>query len=581
MLTVPQEIKDLLHQDTCRKNIRIQFPNGERTDICNGLIVKDSVQFTESLCSQDTLKFGLCESPVFECETVGVGNIKGATITVLCEIYCDMSVSGAVFRPDLEAYVYPIPYGTFVVDSCKRQADMIHRKILAFTRLIYSPWQKDKNTLSYAQCACPVTTSSDYDTSIEKLVYEGCPSAFNRENYTWTESSFDFYPYTHNETWSAYDAQHNLINYGMTYRYALPKATPLPAKKASYVDCSKIVLNDIDEDAINDFLAACDSAHAGSHATNLKNLLLNSARTNRVYVSRQNIDMRCEILDPNIIYCMSTADETVVATGATYVQAILVNHTTSETIASIYISFHNSSCYKIYSTVEDVRHTPVSLPKQSCVGSIVGVNFYNALDAYEALDVQRMFSDSLELRGVFGRFGRYGIDEINIKQLFNLTPESTLYPSSSLYPEGVTGGKLLPSDYQSCWYDDDYTKPYGTVTCEFKDSNNDDYIYIYYLTGFDEDTDITTYKTYDIRDNYFINLTTWTEAQIKTICETIAANIEGVTYMPVEFTGRGLPYVEAGDTFEILTKSNDSITTIVLNRTLSGEQTLTDSYKSV
>ena len=51
--------------------------------------------------------------------------------------------------------------------------------------------------------------------------------------------------------------------------------------------------------------------------------------------------------------------------------------------------------------------------------------------------------------------------------------------------------------------------------------------------------------------------------------------------MTVDFAGRGLPYVEAGDTFEILTKSNDSITTIVLNRTIKGEQTLTDEYKSV
>jgi hypothetical protein len=50
--------------------------------------------------------------------------------------------------------------------------------------------------------------------------------------------------------------------------------------------------------------------------------------------------------------------------------------------------------------------------------------------------------------------------------------------------------------------------------------------------------------------------------------------------MPVDFVGRGLPYVEAGDTFEVLTKLNDSITTIVLNRTLTGDQTLKDQYKS-
>ena len=70
-------------------------------------------------------------------------------------------------------------------------------------------------------------------------------------------------------------------------------------------------------------------------------------------------------------------------------------------------------------------------------------------------------------------------------------------------------------------------------------------------------------------------------AQIGQICNNIANNIENVRYMPVDFAGRGLPYVEAGDTFEILTKSNDSITTIVLNRTIKGEQTLTDEYKSV
>ena len=132
MLTVPQEIKDLLHQDHCQKNIRIHFPNGERSDICNNLIVKDSVSFTESICSQNTLKFGLCESSVFECETVGVGNIKDAKIRVYCEVYCDPSVSGAVFKTDLQAYVYPIPYGVFTVDSCQRQADMIHRRIVAY-----------------------------------------------------------------------------------------------------------------------------------------------------------------------------------------------------------------------------------------------------------------------------------------------------------------------------------------------------------------------------------------------------------------------------------------------------------------
>ena len=76
--------------------------------------------------------FGLAESPVFECETVGVGNIKGAKIEVFCEVFCDSTVTGAEWKNDLMAYVYAIPYGVFIVDSCKRQADMIHRKITAY-----------------------------------------------------------------------------------------------------------------------------------------------------------------------------------------------------------------------------------------------------------------------------------------------------------------------------------------------------------------------------------------------------------------------------------------------------------------
>jgi hypothetical protein len=71
------------------------------------------------------------------------------------------------------------------------------------------------------------------------------------------------------------------------------------------------------------------------------------------------------------------------------------------------------------------------------------------------------------------------------------------------------------------------------------------------------------------------------EAYIYQLCYEIAENLGGVTFMPVKLVGRGLPYVQPGDTFEILTATNDSITTIVLSRTLKGEMVLTDEYVSV
>lgn len=212
---------------------------------------------------------------------------------------------------------------------------------------------------------------------------------------------------------------------------------------------------------------------------------------------------------------------------------------------------------------------------------IVANNKYAVVDP-DSVNLRSTLSDLSELMGLFCGVNRFGeVFTLNIKRQFHLTPSETLYPGSSVYPQGVTGGRLIPEDYQSCWYDDDYTLPYGAITCEYKNTDNENCIYTLYLSGITEDTDPTTYRVYQINNNEIIRDTLWTEQQIADICNTIAANIDGVQYMPVEFVGRGLPYVEAGDTFEILTKSKDAITTIVLNRTLTGEQVMTDKYKSV
>lgn len=133
MISVPDKVKELLHTDSVKKNIRIHFPNGERTDICNNQIVQDSVSLTESINSRDNIKFGISELPIFECEVVNVSNIEKARIDVYLEVYCDIGQGVQVtFQSDLQAYVYQIPYGKFVVKSCERQTDLLHRKIVAY-----------------------------------------------------------------------------------------------------------------------------------------------------------------------------------------------------------------------------------------------------------------------------------------------------------------------------------------------------------------------------------------------------------------------------------------------------------------
>lgn len=572
MLTIPEEIKELLHQDHWYKNIRIHFPNGERSDICNDLIVKDSVKLTESLCSRNELKFGLCESPVFECEVVGVGNIKGATIEVYCEIGCTPSVSGAEWRDDLQRYVYPIPYGVFVVQDAVRQADMIHRKITAYNLLATSEFRMTEFQVIRANT--PVSQEIPFVQSIVGLISENVQdNAFGCSEVELAMSELSS---------GRYDIPNYLysVNY-IAYKYKVLRILPNNSDKLY-----RVVVDDpnYDKNRIRYGLALqgnlskyggflifqCDRYHSAPVPGQYKNCF-SGLEYYYPYMSMP-------ASDANTYYHVSSQPpyETgwyiAVPYESKYVRAYIPGE--PETVVT------TSLCDPDDIHLYEMQITDNTTFYYNRVKTEDGAQY--VVENPSELSLRSLYEGYVETKGKFCGLDRFNnFFEIDIKQQFGLTPQNTLYPDSDLYPEGVTGGKLLPQDYQSCWYNDDYTKPFGCVTCTYKDLDNLESVYIKYFGGFDESSDINSYRTYYLTNNYLIDNSLWTEQQIEAICTRIANSIEGVRYMPVEFVGRGLPYVEAGDTFEILTKSNDSITTIVLNRTLTGELTLTDNYKSV
>lgn len=156
MLNIPDAIKTLYQQDSVRKNFRVKFPNGEMPDITNSNVLTESVTFTESLCSQQYLKFGLTEASEIQFETIGIGNMLGMTIECYSEI--DTTSLTAAQIADIQAMTgldgelvlaadsdltnydgttwgfYRVPYGTFVVDECPRShGAMTHRRVTAYT----------------------------------------------------------------------------------------------------------------------------------------------------------------------------------------------------------------------------------------------------------------------------------------------------------------------------------------------------------------------------------------------------------------------------------------------------------------
>ena len=573
MLTVPDSIKDLLHLDSCKKNIRIHFPNGEREDICNDLIVKDSVSFTESLCSQNTLKFGLCEAPMFECELVGVSNVTGATIEVFCEIYCDSTVSGAEWKLDLEAWVYSIQYGTFVVSDCKRQADMIHRRLVAYG-----------GSASYNWGMSAIEAGKYYEGTTSNITYTPHVLYFcNANNIELSDELYDITPKTYSKSSvSGGGGTDPYMETGYTIEYdGECYSNYIYSADAESIFEIDATANDFKDEL---FVFLKEYGHILPQYFDMKyEGYVKTSSLRASYYAYNNTFINATIWDsttekppfyfhPYITGLFSNANcrfDWFMPLWVTFKVKYNGNVIHSKTI-----TFYSDVTFKIKKLKSWLPEIRLSFPR-SKRGS-----YYDLF--FKDVDIQEILASYLELCGLFGVFDRENkITFVDIKQQFNLLPDSNLYPNSSLKPQGVTGGKLLPQDYQSCWYDDYYTLPYGKVICAYKDSSNVDNVYQYYLTGYDDTTPVTSYRTYDLSDNSLIKSKTWTSTQIGDICQQVATSLNGVTYIPVEFTGRGLPYVEPGDTFEILTKSNDSITTIVLNRTLSGEMVLTDSYKSV
>lgn len=153
MLTVPEQIKTLYKTDGVWKNFRAHFPDGERADITNSDIVRESLSFTESICSDNMLRFGGAERSSISFETVGVENILGLRIE--CGIEIDTTSLSAADLAAIEADpgdgllvpagdsdigrgFYRIPLGIFRVQSCPRDHRLkAHRQV---TALSPSPW---------------------------------------------------------------------------------------------------------------------------------------------------------------------------------------------------------------------------------------------------------------------------------------------------------------------------------------------------------------------------------------------------------------------------------------------------------
>ena len=153
MVRVDYRIKDLVAKYGVRRNFRVIFPNGERADLTSIDVVDDTVELSESVCSETVFRFGCVERSVLSFDCMGVENIQGCQIRAGLEIDTS-SLSASTISyiqdniergyddgeivlgadSDLGWGYYRIPYGLFWVESCPRdQGNRKRRKVTAYS----------------------------------------------------------------------------------------------------------------------------------------------------------------------------------------------------------------------------------------------------------------------------------------------------------------------------------------------------------------------------------------------------------------------------------------------------------------
>lgn len=594
MLSIPVEIKNLLKADSVYKNFRVHFPNGERADITNSNIVRESLMFAEGIGSQGEIEFGTCENSCIQFEVFGVEKIKGYKIECAIEIECPSSVTGSEYKVDIQKYVYSIPYGTFIIDSCKKQADMTHRRVIAYSENNISENTISNNEVNLAKMNTYYSTGKqDFAQNAECLVYSELPEyAFKTLPYVEMEHDTPFIDVITGHTLKT---KNNVTCYvkgigGMT------GPTYIEAQSYKFLFGHKISLTDSQiVDCWNRFVQSIEDADV----LNAESLAI---------LKNHSIENSLNLFYPMYskwVYDHRTGDW-IIKSNITIKKSIFVYYPYNANTAanderdadriympcgfSLQISDYQylvDPCYFLTNDdllVEfdftDISDIMIS-SKRVKAKTQDGYNLYLP-EKYPVGSVQSLVQSICQLRGVFGKPDRYGgYDLISLKdKLTALYPSETLYPSASLYPSANIGLRVNGSYYNELWYDDDYTLMIGKITVVYNDSTENNVRQIdLYCNGFSEDSSPMDYRTIDLSDNEIIKAQTWTTAAITSILDTILTNVTGVSYMPAEITMKGRPDLEAGDVLEVKT-TTENILTYVLTRTITGIQNLVDDIAS-
>lgn len=581
MLNIPNSIKTLFKTDGTRKNFRVQFPNGELPDITNENIVRESVHFTESICSQSTFRFGLAEASVIEFETVGIPNMYGYTIS--CSYEIDTSslsaseISSIQSDPgdgelvlasasDIGYGFYRVPLGVFRVEKCPRNhGAMTHRQVTGYTTTnhpgAYAEFENLRLSLGRKFDRC-VTSSGALRYSM---------IAYSNPELIASELTPTAIPYS-SMSGSEHVATSQLISW--TVGDDVYAISVTATYKTHYLWNSALSLFTFGFDPGGlDSLGVWEKAKAWAVQYGLTPALMTSNYLTIEQALVGNVGQVTGVpLIPRVSFLyshtgsftqdVSTRDATPLL-GTINIASVPID---SETYRSVEFYIPKSVTLRVTkngSNVESYRTTATTDPvlTQYVGGSIGTLIEYQPSSVekspngtidwhyYIGVDFDAIFTGFQEVAGQFAKDNRNGGIE-----------ELTLSPSSPL--------SISPGDYDEVWWDEYDVSPIGTVTVTYRNG---------------EEGEATANVTlgagaslYDMTDNEVLkNLSTADLDSITTLLSgDFATNAQNVGFTPIEMTMQGWPWLEAGDALQITAEDGTVVNTYALRVEMSGIQHL-------
>ena len=208
------------------------------------------------------------------------------------------------------------------------------------------------------------------------------------------------------------------------------------------------------------------------------------------------------------------------------------------------------------------EHVPDYLPNDDMLVE-------KTIDAAE-LTARDVLTACEQVNGAFGHFDRRGVLQHVIIQ-----PNRMLYPSTDLHPsEGLYPG--TPAEGDTELYEE-ILEPYLCISCRKEE---------YTVQPIDtvrirqEEGDIGAVygdgrNCYMVEGNFLVYGRT--AAELEKIAAGIHSMITGFQYVPFEYRGKGLPYLEVGSSVWL---RKEGIAGCIMKRTLTGAYALKDDYSA-